>query len=62
MDPERYYQVIERQNAYHVIDGSGRSVIECSTEINAKHYAVLLSQAYYLGYKAGFSAGKSAIR
>jgi hypothetical protein len=58
MDPERYYQVILRQNAYRVVDANNSTIIECRDEINAQHYAVLLNKAYYLGYKAGLSEGK----
>ena len=59
METEQHYQVVKQQNSYCVVDANNCAVIECRDGTNANHYAVLLNKAYYLGYKAGLSAGKT---
>lgn len=35
-------------------------IVACGHEANASQYAVLLTQAYRRGYKAGYRKGRSA--
>jgi hypothetical protein len=58
-DEDPYSVGVEDGN-HGVIDEEGRLVCACGTETNARHYMVLLNQAWRRGYKAGYRDGKSA--
>ena len=45
------YEVICNEQRYEVITPTGVSVMVCSDEPSAKHYANILSRAYQAGYK-----------
>jgi hypothetical protein len=54
------YRVDLHGDVYAVFDDKGEVVCVCGTETNARHYEVLLRQAYTRGFKAGYRAGKRA--
>lgn len=52
------YRVNERDGKFEVLNDSGNVVLVCHDEATAANYAVLLSEAYQRGYKAGYRDGK----
>jgi hypothetical protein len=56
---EQRYEVCEVDGAFQVHNPSGRVVIACPGRDNAEQYAVLLTEAYRLGFKAGFRAART---
>ena len=51
--PPEPYQVKMNEVRYQVLTAEGTVVLECSAAAHADQYAVLLTQAYWRGYKAG---------
>ncbi|WP_455211631.1 hypothetical protein [Kaarinaea lacus] len=60
IDSKQAYQVVKQEHSYTVMDSSGRTVITCQNELNARHYAELLGKAYERGYKAGYKDRKTS--
>jgi hypothetical protein len=52
------YQVSATPGRFEVQDESGRTLVVCRDESSATDYAVLLSEAYRRGYKAGYRQAK----
>jgi hypothetical protein len=52
------YRVNERDGRFEVLSDSGNVILVCQDEASATNYAVLLSEAYQRGYKAGYRYGK----
>ena len=52
------YRVNERDGKFEVLNVSGSVVLVCEDDASATNYAVLLSEAYQRGYKAGYREGK----
>lgn len=52
------YVVEPRDNAFAVVSPSGMTIMECTDEHSANHYAELLTRAYRIGFKAGIRAGR----
>ena len=55
---ESSYQVEERDDVFKVLSPSGTTIMDCRDRHSADHYAVLLTEAYRIGFRAGFRAGK----
>jgi hypothetical protein len=53
------YRVNERDGRFEVLNDSGNVVLVCHDQASATNYAVLLSEAYQSGFKAGYRDGKS---
>jgi len=53
------YEVCEVEGTYQVHNPAGRVVIACAGRDNAEQYAVLLTEAYRLGFKAGFRTART---
>ena len=53
------YRVNERDGKFEVLNDSDSVILVCQDEASATNYAVLLSEAYQRGYKAGYRDGKS---
>ena len=51
------YAVAKTDGGYNVLMPDGRVTLRCADEASARHYAVMLDEAYQLGYKAGFRDG-----
>ncbi len=54
------YEVVETERGFEVMSPGGYSTLVCSTEENARHYVLLLSEAFQAGYKSGYRAAKQA--
>jgi hypothetical protein len=54
---EGNYRAAKTDGGYNVLMPDGRVMLRCSDEASARHYAVMLDEAYKLGYKAGFRDG-----
>ncbi len=54
------YRVDRQADRYRVVDGAGRTVLECRDATSAHHYADLLNKAYRAGYRSGYKSGKGA--
>jgi hypothetical protein len=52
--------VNERDGKFEVLNDSGNVILVCQDEASATNYAVLLSEAYQRGYKAGYRDGKGS--
>jgi hypothetical protein len=52
------HRVIERDGKFDVLNSSGAVVLVCHDEASATNYAVLLSEAFQRGYKAGYRDAK----
>jgi hypothetical protein len=52
------HRVNERDGKFEVLNDSGSIVLVCEDETSATNYAVLLSEAFQRGYKAGYREGK----
>jgi hypothetical protein len=52
------HRVNERDGKFDVLNDSDNVVLVCQDEASAANYAVLLSEAYQRGYKAGYRDGK----
>ncbi len=52
------HRVAERDGKFDVLNSSGAVVLVCQDEASATNYAVLLSEAFQRGYKAGYRDGK----
>ena len=57
---ESSYSVEQRDNVFKVVSPSGMTIMDCHDRPSAEHYAVLLTDAYRIGFRAGFRAGKRA--
>lgn len=57
---EPVYRVEPQAEGYSVVSPSGRTIMGCRDEHSANHYAVLLTDAYRRGYRAGFRDGRRA--
>jgi hypothetical protein len=57
---EPAYRVEPQAEGYSVVSPPGRSIMDCRDEHSANHYAVLLTDAYRLGYRTGFREGRQA--
>jgi hypothetical protein len=55
---ESSYHVEERDDLFKVLSPSGVTIMDCRDRHSADHYAVLLTEAYRIGFRAGFRAGK----
>jgi hypothetical protein len=55
-DSDRYSST-QSVKGYEVLSPDRQVVLRCGDEATAKHYAVMLNEAYSLGYKAGFREG-----
>ena len=53
------HRVSQREGAFEVLTDSGNVILVCQDELSATNYAVLLSEAYQRGYKAGYRDGKN---
>ena len=53
------HRVSERDGKFEVLDDSGNVVLVCQDEVGATNYAVLFSEAYQRGYKAGYRDAKN---
>ncbi len=54
------YPVAAGEGGHAVCSGSGRVIVVCRDEGSARQYAVMLHEAWRLGYKAGFRKGRQA--
>jgi hypothetical protein len=52
------HRVIEHDGKFEVLNSSGNVVLVCHDEASATNYAVLLSEAFQRGYKAGYRDAK----
>ena len=52
------YQVIATEDKYEVRRDNGRVVMVCNDEGSAVQYAVLLNEAFGIGFKAGYRAAR----
>jgi len=52
------HRVNERDGKFEVLNDSGSIVLVCGDKASAINYAVLLSEAFQRGYKAGYHDGK----
>jgi len=52
-DEQEPYHVAFVEGRYQVLDGKGGSVLVCGDEANAQQYALLLTEAFRRGFKAG---------
>ncbi len=59
-DENEPYRVEIAPGSCHVVDAAGAVIVVCGHEANASQYAVLLTQAYRRGYKAGYRKGRSS--
>ena len=57
-DDETPYEVTNEDQSFIIRDRAGTSVLRCSDETSAHHYAQLLTQAYRSGYKNGYRDGR----
>ena len=55
---ESSYYVEQRGNVFTVMSPSGMTIMDCRDRHSADHYALLLTEAYRIGFRAGFRAGK----
>jgi hypothetical protein len=55
---ESSYQVEQREDVFKVLSPSGMTIMDCRDRHSAEHYAVLLTEAYRIGFRSGFRAGK----
>ena len=60
VDEDLSYNVEQRDNVFAVVSPSGATIMDCRDQHSADHYAVLLTEAYRIGYRAGFREGKQA--
>ena len=58
MTDKDFYTVTDVNGGFVVNNAYGDGVIRCSDENTAKHYCVLLNQAYELGFKHGYKQAK----
>ncbi len=61
-EDEKPYEHRERNGRFEVVDASGRVVVVCRDQASAVDYAVLLSEAYRRGHKAGYRQARVAKR
>jgi hypothetical protein len=60
MDSQEYeYTAVPEDDRFSVQSPDGRTVLKCADRHSAEHYAVLLSAAFRLGYKAGYRDARS---
>jgi hypothetical protein len=52
------HRVNERDGKFEVLNDSDNVVLVCQDEASATNYAVLLSEAFQRGYRAGYRDGK----
>jgi hypothetical protein len=57
-DTANPYRAAPGERGFAVLDESGRVVVVCADERSAVDYAVLLTEAYRRGYKAGYRHGR----
>ena len=57
MREDEHYRVSPSSGGFDVLGPDGRVILRCADEASARHYAVMLDEAYQLGYKAGFRDG-----
>ena len=60
VNEESSYHVEQRDKVYAVVSPSGMTVLDCRDRQSADHYALLLTDAYRIGFRTGFRAGKRA--
>jgi hypothetical protein len=53
------HRVNERDGKFEVLNDSSNVVLVCQDEASATNYAILLSEAFQRGYKAGYRDGKN---
>lgn len=53
------YKAHTDEGTHRVVDHAGQTVCVCGTFADAQQYAVILNQAYELGYKMGYRAAKA---
>jgi hypothetical protein len=58
MEVPHLHRVNERDGKFEVLNDSGNVIMVCQDEASATNYAVLLSEAFQRGYKAGYRDGK----
>ena len=61
VDPEEdalAYQAVATEDKYEVRRDNGRVVMVCNDEGSAVQYAVLLNEAFDVGFKAGYRAAR----
>ena len=51
------YSTSSSEKGFEVRAPDGRVILRCSDEATARHYVVMLNEAYSIGYKAGFREG-----
>jgi hypothetical protein len=56
VNEESSYHVEQRDKVYSVVSPSGMTVLDCRDRQSADHYALLLTGAFQIGYRAGFRA------
>ena len=54
------YQIVECDGRHEVRSGSGRVIVVCHDPGSARQYALMLNEAWRVGYKAGYRAASSA--
>ena len=54
------YQIAERDGRHEVRSGSGRVIVVCHDPGSARQHALMLNEAWRLGYKAGYHDARSA--
>jgi hypothetical protein len=58
MDEATEYRIRESAECYEIITSSGRSVLIFRDKNSAAHTVSLLNEAFHMGYKKGFRAGR----
>jgi hypothetical protein len=58
-DVQPAFRVAPSGERFNVIDWEGKAVVKATTFSNAEQYAVMLSEAYRRGYKAGFRRARA---
>ena len=50
---------IDAEDSNRVVDGAGRTVVQCQDAMSAQHYVELLTRAYRSGYRAGYREARA---
>ena len=57
-DTSKPYSVNKADGRFEILDETGRVIVACADDATALNYAVLLNEAYKMGYKAGYRDGR----
>ena len=55
---DKAYTLLEHDQRFEVRNASSRVIMVCGDKGSAEHYALLLNEAFELGYKMGFRDGR----